>query len=383
MGAMKNRARQIGTALAAWVRRWWWVLAALFSVAIVLGIGIVLSFDVAHQTQDLMNRANDIPDDQVTPKDRVDLVRNAFQYQADNLAKLWTGIIGSLTGVAAVVAGVIAWRNLHVTQEGQITNRFTQAIGQLGAEKDGKPNLEVRLGGIYALERIARDSPRDHWTIMEVLTAYVRQNAPRLPPSFPGDPDQPTERELWIESWSPAKPRVDVQAILTVLGRRIVKVDDPEPGRVDLHDTNLQGADLTGAGLARAFLLRTDLAGATLRRASLEAADLSGANLEGADLRSAYLELTRLRSARLQGANLSGARLPGADLSAAHLQRAVFWRAQVGRANRSHAYVAETDFTSALGLTTDQVYSAHEHGEGARLPDSWPANWRDGVQPPQ
>ena len=146
MGAMKNRARQIGTALAAWVRRWWWVLAALFSVAIVLGIGIVLSFDVAHQTQDLMNRANDIPDDQVTPKDRVDLVRNAFQYQADNLAKLWTGIIGSLTGVAAVVAGVIAWRNLHVTQEGQITNRFTQAIGQLGAEKDGKPNPRGTAG---------------------------------------------------------------------------------------------------------------------------------------------------------------------------------------------------------------------------------------------
>src|SRR5207248_11751254 len=88
-----------------------------------------------------------------------------------------------------VAAGVIAWRNLRATQakldvdrEAQITNRFTQAIGQLGAElKDGKPDLEVRLGGIYALERIARDSSRDHWTIMEVLTAYVRQNAGSVP----------------------------------------------------------------------------------------------------------------------------------------------------------------------------------------------------------
>ncbi len=42
-------------------------------------------------------------------------------------------------------------------------------------------NLEVRLGGIYALERIARDSPKDHWTIMEVLTAYVRENSPPNP----------------------------------------------------------------------------------------------------------------------------------------------------------------------------------------------------------
>jgi hypothetical protein len=67
--------------------------------------------------------------------------------------------------VAALAAGVIAWRNLQATQarleldrEAQITHRFTQAIWQLGAElKNGKPNLEVRLGGIYALERIARD----------------------------------------------------------------------------------------------------------------------------------------------------------------------------------------------------------------------------------
>ena len=60
-----------------------------------------------------------------------------------------------------------------VSQEGQITDRFTRAIEQLGAEQ-----LQVRLGGIYALERIARDSPGDHWPIMEVLTAFVRENAP-------------------------------------------------------------------------------------------------------------------------------------------------------------------------------------------------------------
>src|SRR3982751_6161439 len=40
--------------------------------------------------------------------------------------------------------------------------------------KGGGPNLEVRLGAIYALERIPRDSERDHWPIMEVLCAYVR-----------------------------------------------------------------------------------------------------------------------------------------------------------------------------------------------------------------
>ena len=39
--------------------------------------------------------------------------------------------------------------------------------------------MAIRLGGIYALERIARDSEKDHGPIMEVLTAYVREKAPR------------------------------------------------------------------------------------------------------------------------------------------------------------------------------------------------------------
>ena len=74
-----------------------------------------------------------------------------------------------------------------VSREGQITERFTKAIEQLGDER-----LEVRLDGIYALERIARDSCsgqqgaedlcRDHWAVMEVLTAYIRENAPAPPP---------------------------------------------------------------------------------------------------------------------------------------------------------------------------------------------------------
>jgi hypothetical protein len=44
----------------------------------------------------------------------------------------------------------------------------------------------VRLGGTYALERIARDSPPDRATIEEVLTAYLRGHAPwPAPPALP------------------------------------------------------------------------------------------------------------------------------------------------------------------------------------------------------
>lgn len=69
------------------------------------------------------------------------------------------------------------WRQVQVGREGQITERFTRAIEHLGKDK----SLDERLGGIYALERIARDSPVDRRTITEVLTAYVRSHSPRPP----------------------------------------------------------------------------------------------------------------------------------------------------------------------------------------------------------
>jgi len=103
----------------------------------------------------------------------------------------------------------ISQRILETQQDQQVTERFTRAIDQLGAMDDqGKKRLEIRLGGIYALERIARDSPEmDYMTVMEALTAYIRENAPWDKAPWP----QPTE--------NPPLP-ADIQEILRVLARR-------------------------------------------------------------------------------------------------------------------------------------------------------------------
>lgn len=60
-------------------------------------------------------------------------------------------------------------RAYQLTEQGQVTDRYTRAIEQLGSQE-----LDVRIGGIYARERVAFDSPRDHPTVMEVLCAFTR-----------------------------------------------------------------------------------------------------------------------------------------------------------------------------------------------------------------
>jgi hypothetical protein len=77
-------------------------------------------------------------------------------------------------GAGLLAAGALLFtaRNFTLSREGQVTDRYTKAIEQLGSEK-----LDVRIGGIYALERVAGDSARDHPTVMAVLSAFVREHS--------------------------------------------------------------------------------------------------------------------------------------------------------------------------------------------------------------
>ena len=198
-------------------------------------------------------------------------------------------------GAGLFAAGALAFtarnftvsrRTLELTEQGQVTDRYTKAIEQLGSDK-----LDVRIGGIYALERVARDSARDHPTVIEVLTAFIREHSQEQW-SLPA----PTSRMKWIirrarfrasgrEQERSTRP--DVQAAVTVLGRRDAKRD--------IRVIDLTGADLT----------RTDLGGANLHGADLSFADLTGADLLHADLTDADLPLAHLTGAQLSFASRS------------------------------------------------------------------------------
>jgi hypothetical protein len=166
-----------------------------------------------------------------------------------------------------------------------VTDRYARAIEQLGSDK-----LDVRIGGIHALERIARDSPRDHPTIMAVLAAFILEHSrDQWPPAEPGA--EPPERTT----------RPDVQAAATVIGRRN---SGHSSEQINLNAAVLTRADLTGADLTGANLAFADLTGADLTFAVLTRADLTGANLARDDLTGG------LGSADLTGADLSSSLWP-------------------------------------------------------------------------
>src|SRR6056297_1657332 len=137
------------------------------------------------------------------------------------------GGAGSMLGTGALIVALLGapfliWSTVlkHETvryqKEGHITDRITSAVEQLGAEKtvkkDGvettEPNIEVRIGAILSLERIAQDSTRydkgrDHVRVMEILCAYIRENSNARPPQdFPEPEWEPLKNHATEEERS-------------------------------------------------------------------------------------------------------------------------------------------------------------------------------------
>jgi hypothetical protein len=237
-------------------------------------------------------------------------------------------IVQALGGLALLAGLLFTWRNLRMTEQnsrhtldlsrkGQINDRFVKATEQLGAvDQGGGKKLEVRLGGIYALEQVAKDSPDDHhWPIMEILTAYVREHAPWKETEQRSKEGSSTETPPTQNHESLPKPTTDVQAILTVIGRRTRTYGKGEDHPLNLTYTDLRGGYLPEAHLEGALLFKSHLERACLAGAHLERAQLGEAHLEGAVLLNAHLTDANLDGAYLTGASIQGACVKGAILS--------------------------------------------------------------------
>src|SRR6266536_2544977 len=100
--------------------------------------------------------------------DRKGSGRLAWKASAQVIATL--GILGSL--LLSSLSWKVARDQMNLVEQGQVTDRYGKAIEQLGTH--GLDHIEVRLGGIYALERLGQDSLRDQSTISNVLAAFIR-----------------------------------------------------------------------------------------------------------------------------------------------------------------------------------------------------------------
>ncbi len=234
----------------------------------------------------------------------------------------------------------------------------------------GSNVLAVRLGGIYALQRLAEEHPEQyHLQIMQLFCAFARHPTRDEREALAEDLDK---RERDAED-APAdlhtELRQDAQAVMTALSAchaRQLDLEKSAEFQLDIHRANLRHADLTNANLAgvdlrnanlsRAILLGADLSEAELLAATLSDVELWKANLSRADLRDANLSGAVLQSAILFDALLAKANLSGANLRDANLSQATLISA-----NLSQAILVDTNLSNAI-LWNANLFAANIRG---------------------
>ncbi len=258
--------------------------------------------------------------------------------------------ISQLLGGAAVLVGAVFayyqfWKQQQTSQK-QIKATYDQLISQQvskGFEQLASDKLAMRLGGIYALEGVMNTSEQYHKPVLEALCAFVRDGTKigttPAKPAQSGTSNRPPDSG----ASEPPPPATDIQAALTVIGRRAAGKGSVNLFKADLSRAFLPEADLSGANLLDA----------NLSKANLSRADLSKANLSRADLSRAYLIKADLSRADLSGANLSGANLSGACLIKADLSRTV-----LGEANLSRALLPGANLSGAKYVSQEQLDAA-------------------------
>ena len=254
-------------------------------------------------------------------------------------------VVGGLIAIPlAIWRSIVAQRQADTAQRGLLNERY-----QKGAEMLGSEVLSVRLGGIYALQRLAEDHPGQyHVQIMGLFCAFVRHST-----KDKGDNAISEGHRI----------REDVQAVMAAI--RIRSDDGIKLEKKEKLELDLSGANLSGANLSNANLNGANLSGTVLLKANL-----SGVKLFEADLTTADLTRADLTGAKLVTANLGNAILIRANLLDANLFLSILLNTDLTRANLSG-----TNLSHAIGLTQAQLDQARADPDNPPRVDP-PLVWR-------
>lgn len=274
----------------------------------------------------------------------------------ENLSN-FTVILGAIIGILlASWRSTTAHKQAETAQRGLQNERYQKGIDMLGSE-----SLATRIGGIYSLGYLAQEHPEEyHIQIMDSLCAFVR-----LTELKENDTEDVAHNPQSQENVT--NPDPDVQAVLTVIKRRNqeqLELEEKKGRKIDLSESNLEGADLADADLMGAKLI-----GINLENASLMGVHLTGAELWHARLMCASLIYSDLEVADLTGAHLTGADLTGADLTEANLTRVCLKAAEMKDTVLQDAVLKNAHLEGVKGLTQEMLdRAAHFDDNGKPLP---------------
>lgn len=231
----------------------------------------------------------------------------------------------------AIWRSIVAERQADTAQQSLLNERYQKSAEMLGhIDKQS-----VRIGGIYALDRLATEWPNDyHIQVMKLFSAFVV--------------DQTEEKCEQQEAESGLTQ--DVQEVMRVIagrGKERTAIEHQEGLTLNFSHCSLVGFTFSKANFSNIDFTKANLSHVKLWQGQFSGSVLRGANLTKADLSGADLQHTDMRRVNLSGADLTRANLRNANLGLVDLASERLWGSQIFPTNLSEAYLRAADLTKA------------------------------------
>ena len=213
------------------------------------------------------------------------------------------GVIAFLALAIACWRGWVANQQADIAKQQLLNERYQKATEMLGSDL-----MVVRLGGVYQLQRLAKEYPQQyHVLVTQTLCSFVRQ--PTTIPISQGGTNDPV----------PSAYRQDVLAAIGAMRDR-VNLDRLSIERSAEYQPDLRNAYLRGVDLYRVDLTGMRLDGADLSGANLFSAVLTGCSMYETNLSDAVMDYADLTDSLLLDTNFLGASLLGTKFDGALLR---------------------------------------------------------------
>lgn len=257
-------------------------------------------------------------------------------------------------------------------REAQMTDRFSKAITHLGDEKQA-----IRIGGLYELERVAKDSPKDLATIRKVILTYLHDNYSIRNEATESTKFAVEKREqsngLAISFYS---SNTELQTLINII-QGLSNEDD----RLDFSGLNLLDKSLTRGRYSLANFSGTNLSGSNIFASNFSHSNFKDAILnrvtsdlkEHIEIKGSIVMLVTpqevkpnftgadLTRAMIIESNLSEAIFVEAKLRNADLTKSIFYKVNLSEAALDYVNATQTNFKAA-NLTNANFRGANLSG---------------------
>ncbi len=349
-----------------------------------LDMGVATKQDLEQSVTPLSDKINDVPNDSLQqeltqlvqaltekinslPKEPSTLEQVEIKGNLVNLKREASGIqnsiynsfIQTVGGLFFFITAFFAWRNLIIAQnalvnseEKQVTERFSSAVEHLGNDK-----VEVRLGGVYELKRIAQDSiQKDYRPTIEILSGFIRERTRAKWKILPR-PQKPPEGSGGMIASYLSLPETDIEAALEVARDLYDAEGNPDKNK----ELDLRSSDFSWMILTNHDFRKVNLGRVCFYNSDLQYVKFNGSNLGCADFRSSILNFANLSGAILDEAIFSEVDTTGKPVNAAELKSVIFHEKDPQTGELLKADFRKANF-AGVDLSLVEFYSPNFNG---------------------